>query len=72
MVSKRDLGIYGFENMADYYEYVVKSEINGQRGQVNDLIGAMSAEQKKGCLAHLEDLRGHDFNIVRGLVIKSL
>lgn len=72
MVSKRDLGIYGFENMSDYYEYVVKSEINGQRGQVNDLISAMSAEQKKGCLAYLEDLVGHDFNIVRGLVIKSL
>lgn len=50
MVSKTTLKAYDFETIEDYYEYIVLSEINGNRSQVKSLIKAMSKEQKKDCL----------------------
>lgn len=47
MVSKTTLKEYEFESMEQYFDYIVESEINGQRSQVKDLIRCMSTKQKK-------------------------
>lgn len=47
MVSKTTLKEYEFESMEQYFDYIVESEINGQRGQVRFLIKDMSTKQKK-------------------------
>jgi hypothetical protein len=54
MVSKSTLKAYDFETIEDYYDYIVLSKINGQHGQVESLIKAMSKEQKKDCLIWLD------------------
>ena len=55
MVSKSTIKAYDFETIEDYYDYIVLSKINGQHGQVESLIKAMSKTQKKECLHWLNE-----------------
>ena len=44
----------GFETIEDYYNYIVESLINGQRGQVRSLFNQMPSENKKEFMGTLE------------------
>jgi hypothetical protein len=45
MVSRKTIKDYGFKSLNDYYDYIVDSEINGQRSQVIELIDTLSKIQ---------------------------
>lgn len=55
MVSKSLLKAYNFETIEDYFDYIVESKINGQHGQVDSLIKAMSKEEKKHCFIWFDE-----------------
>jgi len=54
MLSKKEIKEYGFENVNEYIEYIIDSEINGQRSQVRKLIKKLSSKQKKDALSYIE------------------
>jgi superfamily I DNA and RNA helicase len=73
MVSQKMIKAYDFETIQDYYDYVLLSEINGQRQQVYSLVKSMSKEQKKECLAYLkENTSGSDSKIVQNILLETL
>jgi hypothetical protein len=45
MVSKKTIKDYGFQYLTDYYDYIIESEINGQRSQARELINSLSKPQ---------------------------
>ena len=47
MVSKKDLKSYEYNNMYDYYDYILISQVNGNFQQVNNLYNALSVKQQK-------------------------
>lgn len=55
MISKKDLEIYEFETMEDYYDYIVVSRINGNPSQVKDLVKDMSNSQYNGFIRYVID-----------------
>lgn len=54
MISKRNLKSMEFEEIEDYFHYIVESEINGNYSQCRDLIKELSNEQFKQYLVWLE------------------
>ncbi len=54
MISKKDLAVYEWEHIDDYYNYIVESRINGQIPQVRDLIQKLSKKQLKDFLEYVE------------------
>lgn len=50
MVSNKTIKDYNFEVIEDYFNYIEKSIINGQRAQAENLIKKLSKEQKKQAL----------------------
>lgn len=69
MVSQKTLKEYGFGTMQGYTDYILESKINGQNKQVNDLINAMSKNQKKDAVV---DLLTFDTFIAKDLIIEIL
>ena len=47
MVGKQTLKSYEFNNIEDYFNYIIDSVINGQKQQAKTLINKLSKEQKK-------------------------
>ena len=47
MVSKKDLKVYDWETIEQYFDYIWESKTNGQFLQVVKLIEDMSKRQKK-------------------------
>lgn len=47
MIYNKDLKDYEFNNIEEYFDYIIESIINGQRKQANDLVGELSKGQKK-------------------------
>ncbi len=76
MVSKKLIKSYDFETIEEYYGYILESEINGNRSQVQSLIKALSTEQKKDCLNYFRNSFGTnkntDLEIVQNLIFKNL
>lgn len=57
MISQKDLKVYDFNSINEYFNYIYQSLENGQRQQVRDLIKRMSKDQKKDFFAfYLKDL----------------
>ena len=54
MVSKARIKSLEFNTIENYFDYIVESEINGQRAQVKELIKDLSKAQKKECIKHLK------------------
>ena len=69
MISKKDIAENEFQTMEEYYEYILESEINGQRGQVKDFIADLSKQQKKDALRYFEGRAGDDLDIIRELLL---
>jgi hypothetical protein len=46
MISKKDLKSYNFSDLTEYFNYILESEINGQFGQVAQLILDLSKPQR--------------------------
>jgi len=63
MVGKNTLFDYEFEEIYDYFEYIVATVINGQNQQAKELIKKLSKEQKKEALQHMEENFQH-FSVV--------
>jgi hypothetical protein len=55
MITKKDLKDYQFENIYQYFDYVLESEVNGQKKQVRYLIGKMSQRQRNQFAVWLEN-----------------
>ena len=47
MVSKKLIKSYDFETIENYFDYILESEINGQRSQAESLIKALSSSQNR-------------------------
>lgn len=72
MISKADIKAYDFNTIEEYFNYIVESEINGQRAQVHALINDLSTQQKKDCLKYLKyNASGSDAEIVKNILITS-
>lgn len=54
MVSQKTIKAYDFKTIEEYFDYIIESKINGQHAQVKSLITALSKEQKKEFIIHLE------------------
>lgn len=61
MVTKKLIKSYDFETIEDYFNYILESEINGQRSQVISLIKLLSNIQKANFLNWI-DLTNGGFN----------
>lgn len=72
MVSKKLIKSYDFETIENYFDYILESEINGQRSQVESLIKSLSKQQKKECLSHLKQFSGTDAEIVKNILTGSI
>ena len=87
MIGKTDIKELEFESIEEYFEYIIDSEINGQRKQVQSLIDDLSKSQKKDALKYLSETwvapekldalqidspqRNKDAEIVKKLIIES-
>lgn len=75
MVSKKIIKSYDFETIEDYFNYIIDSEINGNRSQVQSLIKALSNIQKANFLNwisdNFNDVENSDVDIVKKLVFNS-
>lgn len=73
MITQTKITALDFKVIQDYFDYILLSEINGQRTQVISLIKAMSKDQKKHCLIwfDLQD-ESDDLKICRDLLIKEI
>ena len=63
MISKKDLKVYEYNHINEYFDYVITSEINGQRKQARELISDLSKQQKKDFFYYLEFLNMEDRDI---------
>lgn len=54
MVSKKELNQYEFIHLDNYFEYIIESQINGQKMQVSELIKKLSKNQKKLALNYFQ------------------
>lgn len=59
MISKKDLAGYEFNDIEQYYNYIVESEINGQFEQMRELIKELNKNQYLDFMVYLQD-NGHD------------
>ncbi len=46
MVSKKDLKDLEFNCIDDYYQYIIDSDVNGQRSQAKNLFKKLTVKQK--------------------------
>lgn len=72
MVSNKNIKDLDFSTIEEYFNYIVESEINGQRSQVHSLIDKLSKLQKKAFLEWLNDCPGNDSEVVKNIVITSI
>ena len=63
MISKKDLKVYEYNHINEYFDYVITSEINGKRKQARELISDLSKQQKKDFFYYLEFLNMEDRDI---------
>jgi len=55
MVSLETLKEYGFKTINEYYQYILKSLVNGQHKQAETLAEALSTAQKVDAIEYLEE-----------------
>lgn len=55
MVTKKDIKDYDFQNMDQYFDYVLESIVNGQRQQARDLISCFSQRQRNQFAVYLDN-----------------
>ncbi len=55
MVSNKTLKSYDFDNLNQYFEYILDSQTNGQIKQMNNLISELSKNQKIEFLQFLSE-----------------
>lgn len=70
MVSKKDIEGYDFKSINEYFDYIVESEVNGQRTQVTNLIDDMNKSQKKEAYTYISNNYGA--NDSDALLVKTL
>lgn len=72
-VGKIYLKGMNFATIEDYFDYILLSEINGQRKQVQNLIDKMSKQQKKNCLTWFsEQEQTNDVLYCKKMLIKAI
>lgn len=72
-VSKKDLEIYEFNSMFDYYNHIYNSLVNGQNIQANNLINKLSKEQKKDAIQYFDIVRETEFDKkASSLILESI
>lgn len=75
MVTKKIIKSLDFQTIEDYFNYIINSEINGNRSQVRNLINDLSNVQKAKCLNYIGDnfnsVENSDVDIVKNLILQS-
>jgi ABC-type metal ion transport system substrate-binding protein len=61
-----------FTTEQEYFEYIIDSEINGQRQQVKRLIKALKKDDIKTFIFWLDDYDGADYEVCRKVAINLL
>lgn len=66
MIGKTTLKNYEFKTIEDYFDFILDSEINGQRSQVKNLYNKLSRDQKKQFYNYIQQFSKDyfDFSIV--------
>ncbi|MAF50769.1 MAG: hypothetical protein CMH64_01630 [Nanoarchaeota archaeon] len=54
VIGKNTLKLYEYDNIEQYFNYIIESYLNGNLGQVRDLIKDLSNDQKKDFLMYLK------------------
>lgn len=72
MVSKQTIKEYDFNDIFEYYYYILESEANGQRKQVYDLIKRLSKEQKKEAYQYFNDFDSNIAKEVQRIIYLSI
>ena len=69
MISKKDLKMYEFGSIEEYFMYMVDSQTNGNHSQVKDLFKKLSKDQKRLFMAYIQNYdKSIKFNFdLRGL-----
>jgi hypothetical protein len=60
MVSNKTLKEYEFNQIENYFEYIVESKVNGQPQQVESLVKELSKKQKLQFLRYTEQFDNDD------------
>ena len=68
MISQKTIKKYEFNNLDDYYAYIIDSKINGNFSQVKDLIKKLSKGQKEDFINYLNNYQ-IDLNDYVGFLI---
>jgi len=55
MISKKDLKMYEFYSIENYFDYIIESQINGNSSQVKDLFKKLSGDQKRLFFAYIQN-----------------
>lgn len=75
MVSNKDIKALDFKTIDEYFDYIVASEINGNRSQVHELVDELSKQQKKDFLEYMQNMEHNidrEIEIVKNIVITSM
>jgi len=73
MVSQQTLKASEFNDLEQYYNYILDSEINGQRKQVKELINHLSKRQLKELHHYLNvNFECSDSDIVKEIVFNKM
>jgi hypothetical protein len=54
MITEKEIQDYGFEDINDYFDYIVDSRMNGQHKQARNLYNALSDGQKETLFYYYE------------------
>ena len=54
VIGKNTLKLYEYDNIEQYFNYIIESYLNGNLGQVRDLIKDLRNDQKKDFLMYLK------------------
>ncbi len=72
MVSLETLKKHNFKTITQYYEYILKSLVNGQRKQAETLAIALSIAQKVDAIEYLEDYVSKVASECKNLILNAI
>lgn len=72
MVSLQTLKEYEFKDINEYFDYILKSLINGQRKQVITLAKQLSTTQKVDAIEYLEDYASKLASECKNIILNTI
>lgn len=72
MVSRQTIKEYGFNSIEQYFEYILKSLINGQRKQTITLAKKLSTAQKVDAVEYLESYLNNYATECKNIILNTI